>query len=412
MTASGQGLWQDGTTMKVPSVRIPVIHRGKPNELPGVAGPARLDRRTKNLTKRLCPGDIAIIDHVDLDRVAADALISRKVSAVVNAAVSMSGRYPNLGPQLLMEAGIPLVDNVGQDVFTRVHEGATIRLDGDTLYAGEQVVAKGTPQTADSVDAMMAEARAGIVTQIEAFAANTMEFLKREHELLVDGVAVPDIRTRMDGRHVLVVVRGYHYREDLAALRPYIREYRPVLIGVDGGADALLEAGYVPDAIVGDMDSVTDETLRCGAELIVHAYADGRAPGLNRIKELGLSSAVIPAAGTSEDVALLLADGKGASLIVAVGTHWTLEEFLDKGRSGMASTFLTQLRVGTKIVNAKGVSRLYRSRISSWSLIVLALAAIVTVLVAVAASPAEPILIRYFDATWHSFVSWLTGLFK
>ena len=259
---------------------------------------------------------------------------------------------------------------------------------------------------------MMAEARAGIVTQIEAFAANTMEFLKREHELLVDGVALPDLRTKMDGRHVLVVVRGYHYREDLAALRPYIREYRPVMIGVDGGADALLEAGYVPDAIVGDMDSVTDETLRCGAELIVHAYADGHAPGLTRVNELGLTGAVCPAAGTSEDVALLLADGKGASLIVAVGTHWTLEEFLDKGRSGMASTFLTQLRVGTKIVNAKGVSRLYRSRISGWALIVLALAAAVTVLVAVAASPAAPILFRYFDATWHSFVSWLTGLFK
>lgn len=398
--------------MKVPSVRIPVIHRGKSHELPGVVATARLDRRTKNLTKRLCPGDIAIIDHVDLDRVAADALISRKVSAVVNAAVSMSGRYPNLGPQLLMDAGIPLVDDVGHDVFSRIREGVTVRLDGDTLYLGEHVVAKGTPQTADSVDAMMDEARAGIVTQIEAFAANTMEFLKREHELLVDGVALPDLRTRMDGRHVLVVVRGYHYREDLAALRPYIREYRPVLIGVDGGADALLEAGYVPHAIVGDMDSVTDETLRCGAELIVHAYADGRAPGLNRIKDLGLTAAVCPAAGTSEDVALLLADGKGASLIVAVGTHWTLEEFLDKGRSGMASTFLTQLRVGTKIVNAKGVSRLYRSRISSWSLVVLALAAAVTVLVAVAASPAEPILIRYFDATWHPFVSWLTGLFK
>jgi uncharacterized membrane-anchored protein len=379
--------------MKVPSVRIPVIHRGRSSELPGVVAQARLDRRTKNLTKRICPGDIAIIDHVDLDRVAADALISRKVSAVVNAAVSMSGRYPNLGPQLLMEAGIPLVDDVGQDVFGRVREGATVRLDGDTLYAGEQVVAKGTPQTPDSVDAMMAEARAGIVTQIEAFAANTMEFLKREHELLV-------------------VVRGYHYREDLAALRPYIREYRPVLVGVDGGADALLEGGYAPDAIVGDMDSVTDQTLRCGAELIVHAYADGRAPGLNRIKDLGLTAAVCPAAGTSEDVALLLADGKGASLIVAVGTHWTLEEFLDKGRSGMASTFLTQLRVGTKIVNAKGVSRLYRSRISSWSLVVLALAAAVTVFVAVAASPAEPILIRYFDATWHSFAAWLTGLFN
>jgi len=398
--------------MKVPSVKFPVVRRGKSDDLPGVVATARLDHRTKNLTKRLCPGDIAIIDHVDLDRVAADALISRKVTAVVNAAVSMSGRYPNLGPQLLMDAGIPLVDGVGADVFNRVGEGATVRLDGDTLYQGEQVVAKGTPQTPASVSAMMAEARAGIVTQIEAFAANTMEFLKREHELLVDGVALPDIRTRMDGRHVLVVVRGYHYREDLAALRPYIREYRPVMIGVDGGADALLEAGYVPDAIVGDMDSVSDETLRCGAELIVHAYADGRAPGLTRVNDLGLTAAVCPAAGTSEDVALLLADGKGASLIVAVGTHWTLEEFLDKGRSGMASTFLTQLRVGTKIVNAKGVSRLYRSRISGWALLVLALAAAVTVLAAVAASPAAPILSRYFDASWHSFISWLTGLFK
>jgi uncharacterized membrane-anchored protein len=397
--------------MKVPSVRFPAVRRSKSDDLPGVVAIARLDRRTKNLTKRLCPGDIAIIDHVDLDRVAADALISRKVTAVVNAAVSMSGRYPNLGPQLLMEAGVPLVDDVGPEVFSRVREGATVRLDGDTLYLGDQAVAKGTPQTSEAVSAMMAEARAGIVTQIEAFAANTMEFLKREHELLVDGVALPDLRTNMDGRHVLVVVRGYHYREDLAALRPYIREYRPVMLGVDGGADALIEAGYLPDAIVGDMDSVSDETLRCGAELVVHAYADGRAPGLSRLNELGLTAAVCAAAGTSEDVALLLADGKGASLIVAVGTHWTLEEFLDKGRSGMASTFLTQLRVGTKIVNAKGVSRLYRSRISGWALLVLALAAIVTMFVAVAASPAAPILSRYLGATWHSFASSLTGLF-
>jgi uncharacterized membrane-anchored protein len=398
--------------MKVPSVRLPAIRRSRAEDLPGVVAIARLDRRTKNLTKRLCPGDIAIIDHTDLDRVAADALISRKVTAVVNAAVSMSGRYPNLGPHLLMEAGIPLVDDVGQEVFSRVREGATVRLDGDTLYLGEQVVAKGTPQTPETIGAMMAESRAGIITQLEAFAANTMEFLKREHELLVDGVALPELGTTMEGRHVLVVVRGYHYREDLAALRSYIREYRPVMIGVDGGADALLEAGLVPDAIVGDMDSVSDEALRCGAELIVHAYSDGHAPGMNRLNDLGLTAAVCPAAGTSEDVALLLADGKGASLIVAVGTHWTLEEFLDKGRSGMASTFLTQLRIGTKIVNAKGVSRLYRSRISGWALLALALAAIVTMLVTVAVSPAGPILARYLGATWHSFITSLTGLFK
>ncbi len=398
--------------MKAPSVKIPMVRRGKPVSVPGIVAVARLDRRTKNLTQRLHPGEIAIIDHVDLDRVSADALISRKVVAVVNAARSISGRYPNLGPQLLLEAGIPLIDDAGQDVFARLTDGALVRLEGETLYLNDQVVAKGTPQTAESVREQMTEAKAGIATQIEAFAANTMEFLRREHELLTGGIVVPDLETQMDGKHVLVVVRGYHHREDLAVLRPYIREYRPVLLGVDGGADVLLEAGYRPDAIIGDMDSVSDEALSCGAELIVHAYADGRAPGMARINELGLAASVCPAAGTSEDVALLAADAKGATLIVIVGTHFTLEEFLDKGRPGMASTFLTHLRVGGKVVNARGVSRLYHSRISGWALLVLVLAAAVTLVVAVAFSPAGPILSTSSGATWHSFTYWLAGLFK
>jgi len=207
------------------------------------------------------------------------------------------------------------------------------------------------------------------------------------------------------------VVRGYHYREDIAALRSYIREYKPVMVAVDGGADALIEAGYQPDAIFGDMDSVSDESLRCGAELVVHAYPDGRAPGLARVHELGLDAVTCPAPGTSEDVALLVADAKGASLIVVVGTHHTLEEFLDKGRPGMSSTFITHLRVAGKLVNARGVHQLYQSRISSWSLLVLVLAAAVTVLVAVLFSPADPILARYVEATWHSFTYWLTGKF-
>lgn len=396
--------------MKAPSQWIPVVRRGRPDAPVGLVATARLDRRTKNLTKRLEPGDIAIIDHVDLDRVAADALIRRKVGAVVNAAVSVSGRYPNLGPQLLVQAGIPLLDDVGPEVFTRVRDGATLRLDGDTLYAGDQVVAKGRPQTAASVEAAMANARAGVVTQMEAFVANTMEFLKREHQLLVDGLPVPELRTVMAGRHVLVVVRGYRYREDLAALRPYIREFRPVMVGVDGGADALLEAGYLPDVIIGDMDSVSDEALRCAGELVVHAYADGFAPGMARLHALNLDAVACPAAGTSEDVALLLADERGADLIVSVGTHWTLEEFLDKGRSGMASTFLTQLRVGTKIVNAKGVSRLYRSRISGWALVVLVLAAAVAIVAAISASTAGPVVLRYLGVAWHTLGHKLVGL--
>ena len=351
--------------------------------LPGTVGVARLDRRTKRLTPRLRGGEIAIIDHVDIDRVSADALVAAGVAAVVNAAPSTSGRYPNLGPEILLAAGIPLLDGVGDTVFGALKDGDLVRLDGDTLYAGERVLAVGTAQDEKSITAAMAEARAGLATQLEAFAANTMEYLLKERDLLLDGVGVPEIRTRLQDRHALIVVRGYDYREDLKMLRPYIREYRPILIGVDGGADAILEEGYTPDLIVGDMDSVSDDALRCGAEVVVHAYADGRAPGLERVQDLGVKAIVFPAAGTSEDVAMLLADEAGASLIVAVGTHATLVEFLDKGRQGMASTFLTRLRVGGKLVDAKGVSRLYRARISVWSLVALVLATLVAMAAAV-----------------------------
>jgi uncharacterized membrane-anchored protein len=398
--------------MRVPSVRFPHVKRGKAEAPPGIVGVARVDQRTKVLVKRLNPGDIAIIDHADLDRVSADELISCKVAAVVNAAKSITGRYPNLGPRLLMDAGIPLVDDVGGDVLSKVAEGAVIRLDGEVLYLGDQVVAKGVTQTQRTLDAAMDEANAGVPTQIDSFAANTLEFLRQEHDLLTNGIPAPELATSMNGKHVLVVVRGYRYREDLRTLRPYIREYRPVMLAVDGGADALLEAGYRPQLIIGDMDSVSDEALCCGAELVVHAYPDGRAPGLARLDALGLDAVPLPAAGTSEDVALLLADACGASLIAVVGTHWTLEEFLDKGRPGMASTFLTHLRVGGKLVNARGVHQLYQSRISGWALIILVLAAAVTIVVAIVASPAGPVLGDYFSATWHTFVIWFTGLFK
>ena len=398
--------------MRLPSVRFPHVGRGKADEPPGVVGLARVDLRTKVLVKRLRPGDIAVIDHADLDRVSADELISCRVAAVVNAAKSITGRYPNLGPGLLLEAGIPLLDDAGREVLTRVTEGTVVRLDGDVLYSGDQVIAKGVLQNEATLARAMQQANAGVGTQIDSFAANTLEFLSRERDLLTNGVPVPKLATSMDGRHVLVVVRGYRYREDLRALRPYIREYRPVLLAVDGGADALLEAGYRPQMIIGDMDSVSDEALGCGAELVVHAYPDGRAPGLTRLQSLGLDAVPLPAAGTSEDVALLVADACGAILIAVVGTHLTLEEFLDKGRPGMASTFLTHLRVGSKVVNARGVHQLYQSRISGWALLALVLAAAFTIVVAVTRSPAGPILGNYFSVTWHSFAYWFTGLFK
>jgi uncharacterized membrane-anchored protein len=385
--------------------------RAEPGLGPGVVGTARLDRRTKNLTKRLRPGDIAVIDHRDIDKVSAEALVACRPAAVVNAAASISGRYPNLGPEILVGAGIPLVDEVGPDALTALDEGEVVRLHDGCLYVGEDLVAKGHEQDGASVAAAMEEARAGLAVQLEAFAANTMEFLRKERELLLDGVGVPEISTEIDGRHALIVVRGYHYKDDLATLRPYIREYRPVLIGVDGGADAILEAGHAPDLIVGDMDSVSDRALVCGAEIVVHAYRDGRAPGLDRVRALGVDPVVFPATGTSEDVAMLLADDKGASLIVAVGTHATLVEFLDKGRSGMASTFLTRLRVGSKLVDAKGVSRLYRQRISNLQVAVLAVAGLLALTVALYVTGTLPAVAAVLGARLDDVLAWMRSWF-
>jgi len=392
-------------------MRLPSLRRARPAELPGTAGVVRLDRRTKNLTKRLKPGEIAVIDHVDLDRVSAEALVDCRVAAVVNVADSISGRYPNLGPEILVEAGIPLVDGIGREVFSVLHEGERVRLYDGVLYRGEEVVAKGVSQDSQTVAEQMDDARAGLSTQLEAFTANTLEYLRQERDLLLDGVGVPAVHTAMDGKHVLIVVRGYDYREDLVALRPYIREYRPVLIGVDGGADALVENGYVPDLIVGDMDSVKDETLKSGAEVVVHAYRDGRAPGSERLERLGVESIEFPATGTSEDVAMLLADSKGASLIVAVGTHNSLVEFLDKGRAGMASTFITRLRVGAKLVDAKGVGRLYRSRVSTLQVAALILAGLFALGVAMVAAGADEVLWSILQARWNEIYFEIRELF-
>jgi uncharacterized membrane-anchored protein len=391
--------------------RLSLRSRAQAASAPGVVGVARVDARTKNLTKRLQPGDIAVIDHLDIDTVAAEALVSRRPGAVVNAASSTSGRYPNLGPEILLGAGIALVDGVGREVMVAVQEGDRIRVDGADVYLGEDLVASGTRQSEETVAAAMEEARAGLAVQLEAFAANTMEYLRKERELLLDGVGVPDITTNLEGRHVLVVVRGYHYKEDLQTLRHYVREYKPIIIGVDGGADAVLDAGLPLHLIVGDMDSVSDKALASGAEIVVHAYRDGRAPGLERVERLGVEPVVFPATGTSEDVAMLLADDKGAELIVAVGTHATLVEFLDKGRAGMASTFLTRLRVGGKLIDAKGVSRLYRARISTWQVLLLLVFGLLALFVAMSVTPAGQAALGLGGARWDDVLSWIQGLF-
>src|SRR5437868_7481276 len=298
-----------------------------------VIGPARVDRRTKRLSRRLHPGDIAVIDHEDLDRVAAEELVQAQPGAVINAARSISGRYPNVGPLLVAAAGIPLIDDVGSEIMDAVREGQVLRVDveGADIRRGDEVLAEGTPQTLQSLEELVDAAKRFMGDELEAFAENTLEYLRQERHLLTDSPVLPDVPVDLRERHVLVVVRGLDYRADLAALRGYISDMRPVLVGVDGGADALLEVGLRPDIVIGDFDSVSDAALDTGAQLIVHAYPGGHAPGAQRLEEAGRPYTVFEAAGTSEDIALLLAYEKGAELIVAVGTHASVVDFLDKG---------------------------------------------------------------------------------
>ena len=394
------------------------MHRPAPSDPDRPSGAVRVDARTKKLTKRLQAGEIAVIDHTDLDRVAAEALVEARPAAVLNAAPSVSGRYPNLGPGILLDADVPLIDDLGPDIM-RLHEGQHVEVDIDgegdgaakVRVAGESgVLAEGVLQTRRTIEAAMDAAREGLSVQLEAFAANTMDYLRGERDLLLNGVGVPEIRTQMSGRHVLIVVRGYSYKEDLKALRPYIREYKPVIIGVDGGADAVLESGFKPAMIVGDMDSVSDKALTCGAEIVVHAYRDGRAPGLAHVEELGVEHHVFAATGTSEDIAMLMADEAGAEIIVALGTHATLLEFLDKGRAGMSSTFLTRLKVGGRLIDAKGVSQLYRTRISGWWLLLLALSGTFALAIALMATPGGQTFLGLSGAVWDDIVNFFRSL--
>jgi uncharacterized membrane-anchored protein len=369
-----------------------------------ITGTARLGKKTKDLIKRLKPTDIAIIDHEDIDRVSADGLVASGVKAVVNAAKSISGRYPNIGPRIIVDANVLLLDEAGPNVFEALRDEDTVVIEGDTLILGGVPIASGTVLDPELVAARMEEAEETLDDEMEQFVTNTVEYLDRQKGELIYDPWVPGIRTEIRGRQVLVVVRGYDYLEDLKTLMPYIREMRPALIGVDGGADALLEAGLRPDIIIGDMDSVTDRALCCGAEIIAHAYENGTVTAADRMEKLKLNFTTWPLAATSEDLALLLAWVKKADLIVALGTHSNLVEYLDKGRGGMASSFIVRLKVGTKLVDAKGVSKLYRAAPPSWQILVVVLTFLAALIVVIMISPP---LKEMFTVIWLNIRFWL-----
>ncbi len=353
-----------------------------------LSGPVRPGRRTKLLVKHLSRGDVALIDHLDIDRVSAEELIAAGAVAVLNCSSSSSGSYPNLGPQLLVEAGILLVDLPDDALFARVSDGDGIVVAGGEVLRKGEVLVRGEVLDLARVCAETEARRQEIGDALERFAHNTIEHMREERELLAGRIELPRFVTDFRDRSALVVVRGVDHQRDLRALRPFIRDMRPVLIAVDGGAEALLEVGLSPDMIVGDMDSAGETALRCGAELVVHSYPDGRAPGRRRLEELNVPFKLVPAPGTSQDVAMLIAAEKGASLIVSVGSQFNLVEFLDRNRKGMSSTFLTRLRIGEILVDAKGVSRLYHPRPGLTPLLVVIVAGLIAMIAVVWMTPA------------------------
>ena len=379
--------------------------------LPGVTGVARVSRRSDTLLGKVGAGDVVVIDHIDLDRATADALVKGGVLAVVNAAPSISGRYPNLGPEILVNSGVILIDEVGDRVFSRLKDGAKVRLDEGTVYVGEEPVATGVEHTPESVADLLIEAKAGMAAQLEAFAANAIEYMKRERSLLLDGVGIPQISTSIAGKQVLVVAASAETAAELKSLRKYISDYHPVLVGVDGGADALREAGYKPHLIVGNPDIIGPEALQSGAEVVIPADVDGHAPGLERLQDLGLGAVTFPATGTSEDLALLLTDACEASLIVTVGMHATLTDLLDRGRGGAASTFLVRMRVSNKIVEGPAVARLYKARISWWVVALLVIRAAIAIAAALILSDVSGTYLDLIKHWWNEFVTWVKGLF-
>ncbi len=392
-------------------MKMPALLSRSQDSLPGITGIARVDRNTAKLLKRVGPGDIVVLDELDLDRLTADALVEAGVLAVVNASPSISGRYPNLGPEVIVANGITLIDSAGTEIFKKIKDGTKIRLNDGGVYTGDRRLAKGEEQSEAEISDKMIEAKTGLVDHLEAFSGNTIEFIRTESPLLIDGVGVPDIDIDLKGRHVVIVADGPGHAEDLKNLKPFIKEYSPVIIGVGAGADTAMKAGHRPDLIVGDPEDVTAQTLKCGAEVVLPADSDGHAQGLERIQDLGIGAMTFPATGAAADLALLLADHHGASLIVSVGSPASLDEFFDRGRRNTnPAAFMTRLKVGAKLVDAKAVATLYRSRVSGGAIALLILAALVAVIVALAVSNIGGESLDWAIGLWNRFALWFQGL--
>ncbi|WP_435747716.1 putative cytokinetic ring protein SteA [Nocardioides sp. SYSU DS0663] len=359
---------------------------------PGLSGTARVERRAEALLPRLRPGDIAVLDHPALDRSTAHRLVEVGVAAVVNASPLVSGRYPNLGPEVLERAGVPMVDSTGPGLLATLRDGEHVRIADGRLHVGDRVVGLGRPVDRAVLERDLVEARRGMTAQLETFLHNGAELLRREEELLLHGDALPATETPLAGRTAVVVVHGHDHEAELRTMRVYLREQQPVVVAVGRAADTVATRRRRPDIVVVDAAEPRDlpaaAVLRGARDVVVRAPRGTDGDGaLQTLDRLGVRPLVVRTDVTAEDVALLLAGAGGAALVIGVGLHATLEEFLDRQRSGLASTYLTRLRLGERLIDAAAVPYLYSGRVRPHHLLTVMLAGLVALGAAVGVTP-------------------------
>ena len=356
---------------------------------PGVVGTARVERRARDLPSRIQPGDIAVVDHVDMDRRTAQGLVDAGAVAVLDAAAIITGRYPNLGPQTLVGSGLQVVDSLGPALLAAVHDGARVRLHDGVVYVEDVEVARGRVLDEELVAAEMATARAGLVNHLAALTHGSTELLRREEDLLLHGRGVPRLATRLEGRPVVVIAPGADLDADLAEVRAFVREQHPAVIAVGTAADAARAAGLRPDVVVVD---ATDEqpsaaVLKAARDVVLHADG-GAGTGLQeQLERLGVRPVRCATSLAPEDAALVVADAADPAVIVVVGMRASLEDMLDRQRPGLAGTYLTRLKTGPRLVEVAALRHLYSGRVRPWHLLLVLLAGLVALAAAVAVTP-------------------------
>lgn len=357
-------------------------------ELPGLHGVLRDCTASGRGLKRLREGDIAVIDAPDITRQLSQRILAAKPAAVINLARFTTGAVPNFGPLMLLDADILLVEGAGVELSQGMRDGKRARILEDGAIAhGEKTIGSGAVVTRAMAEERFGEAQEGLVDHMEAYFGNTIQFIHSEAPLLIDGLGIPDTGVDLHGKKVLIAAPGNNHRNQIKLLRNFIREYEPVIIGVDDAADTLVELGHTPDLIVGNPANIGADTLRSGARVILPAEPDGHAIGLERIQDLGIGAMTFPAATDSAiDLALLLADYHGAELIVNAGTALDLDAIFADSPQAAPAALLTRTKVGAKLVDAQAIANLYTVRSGGglawlWALlgVLVAIAAIVLI---------------------------------